>query len=84
MDKDRAITEHYFGDTTPGASMQRFLDACDQVIAYRDRAAQAGGLRSGGREHADGVRVVPDSALPADHLTLLADSERDDLTSLDA
>jgi hypothetical protein len=33
-----ALVEHYFGDTTPGASMQRFLDACDAVVRDRDRA----------------------------------------------
>ncbi len=32
--------EHYFGDTTPGASMKRFLDACDHVISMRDRLMQ--------------------------------------------
>ncbi len=33
-----ALVERYFGDTTPGASMQRFLDACDAVVRERDRA----------------------------------------------
>ena len=33
-----ALVEHYFGDTTPGASMQRFLDACDAVVRDRERA----------------------------------------------
>ncbi len=28
---------HYFGDVTPGSSMTRFLEACDDVIALRDR-----------------------------------------------
>jgi CDP-glycerol glycerophosphotransferase (TagB/SpsB family) len=27
---------HYFGDVTPGASMRRFLDACDDLIRTRD------------------------------------------------
>jgi len=29
------IVEHYFGDTTPGASLQRFLDVSDEVIRHR-------------------------------------------------
>ena len=29
--------QYYYGDTTPGASMRRFLDASDDVIALRDR-----------------------------------------------
>jgi hypothetical protein len=33
-----ALVEHYFGDTTPGASMQRFLDACDAVVRERHQA----------------------------------------------
>lgn len=32
-----ALTEYYLGDTTPGAATQRFLDACTEVIALRDR-----------------------------------------------
>lgn len=36
-DAHAALVLHYFGDTTPGASMARFLDACDAVVA--DRAA---------------------------------------------
>jgi hypothetical protein len=37
-ERHAALVEHYFGDTTPGASMQRFLDACDAVVRERDRA----------------------------------------------
>lgn len=33
-----ALVEHYFGDTTPGASMDRFLAGCDAVIAARVEA----------------------------------------------
>ena len=33
--------EHYFGDVTPGASLQRFLDACDRTIALRDELVDA-------------------------------------------
>ncbi|WP_392543576.1 CDP-glycerol glycerophosphotransferase family protein [Oryzobacter telluris] len=36
-DAHAALVQHYFGDTTPGASMARFLDACDTVVT--DRAA---------------------------------------------
>lgn len=32
----RALVDYYLGDTTPGASTQRFLDACTRVIALRD------------------------------------------------
>jgi CDP-Glycerol:Poly(glycerophosphate) glycerophosphotransferase len=32
-----ALVQRYFGDTTPGASMQRFLDACDDVVRERER-----------------------------------------------
>jgi hypothetical protein len=37
-DQHEELVRHYFGDTTPGASMRRFLDACDQVVRERDRA----------------------------------------------
>lgn len=30
-----ALVRHYFGDTRPGESMARFLDACDTLIAER-------------------------------------------------
>ncbi len=33
-----ALVRRYFGDTTPGASMQRFLDACSAVVADRENA----------------------------------------------
>ena len=33
--------EHYFGDVTPGTSMQRFLDACEEAIQMRDKLVTA-------------------------------------------
>jgi hypothetical protein len=39
------LTEYYLGDTTPGASLERFLDACRDLIALRDE--------QWGRIHAD-------------------------------
>ena len=40
-----ALVRHYFGDTRPGASMARFLQACDalideRVVALAERAAR--------------------------------------------
>ena len=32
----QALVDYYLGDTAPGASTQRFLDACTRVIALRD------------------------------------------------
>ncbi len=37
-DAHAALVHHYFGDTTPGASMDRFLDACDEVVTARAAA----------------------------------------------
>lgn len=47
-----ALVRRYFGDTTPGASMARFLDACDDVIRERSAAlaARAGSVLPGRRE----------------------------------
>ena len=36
-----ALVRRYFGDTTPGASMRRFLDACDTVVREREQALAA-------------------------------------------
>ncbi len=36
-----ALVRRYFGDTTPGASMDRFLAACDAVVSGRDAALRA-------------------------------------------
>jgi len=33
--------ERYFGDVTPGASMRRFLDACEETIQLRDKLVSA-------------------------------------------
>lgn len=33
-----ALTEYYLGDTTPGASTRRFVDACTTVIELRDES----------------------------------------------
>ena len=36
--EDRARwVEHYFGDVTPGASMRRFLETCEDAIGLRDK-----------------------------------------------
>ncbi|PWH06485.1 glycosyl transferase [Brachybacterium endophyticum] len=35
-DERRALTEYYLGDTTPGASLERFLKACDDLAVLRD------------------------------------------------
>lgn len=35
-DRDR-LREYYLGDTTPGASLERFLTACRDLMALRDR-----------------------------------------------
>lgn len=39
-----ALTEYYLGDTTPGASTRRFLDACSEVIDLRDREWPGGAI----------------------------------------
>jgi hypothetical protein len=35
-DSRRELTEYYLGDTSPGASLQRFLQACTDLAALRD------------------------------------------------
>lgn len=52
-----ALVEYYFGDTTPGASTRRFVAACTDVIAARDRAVAA---RTGSIPVPD-VGSVPDT-----------------------
>jgi len=42
-----ALVRRYFGDTTPGASMQRFLDACSVIVEERDAALVARGSVAG-------------------------------------
>jgi hypothetical protein len=42
----RRLVDYYLGDTTPGAATGRFLDACSDAIALRDReAARLRGMR---------------------------------------
>jgi hypothetical protein len=36
-DERQRWVQHYFGDVSPGASMQRFLDACEMAINLRDK-----------------------------------------------
>jgi hypothetical protein len=42
-----ALVRRYFGDTTPGASMERFLAACSRVVEERDAALVARGSVAG-------------------------------------
>ena len=48
----RDLVTRYFGDTTPGASMQRWLDACGQVIAERTAALEQRAARNGAQSAA--------------------------------
>ena len=36
----RALTAHYFGDTSPGSCMRRFLEAVDHIVTTREAALQ--------------------------------------------
>jgi hypothetical protein len=31
------LREHYLGDTSPGAATRRFVEACERLMAVRDR-----------------------------------------------
>ena len=42
------LTEYYLGDTSPGAATARFLDACTEAIALRDREWPRPGSAGGG------------------------------------
>ncbi len=42
----RALVTHYFGDTTPGASMRRFLDAVHEILVRRDAQLAERGARA--------------------------------------
>ena len=42
-----ALVTRYFGDTSPGASMERFLVACSQVVEERAAALAARGVVAG-------------------------------------
>ncbi len=81
----REITRHYFGDTTPGASMRRFLEACEQVMKLRDDVAGPAPsvIDLAARERALGP-MVPESLVPAAHVALTGDEDREDLEGLDA
>ncbi len=49
-----ALVARYFGDTSPGASMERFLAACSRVVDERDAALLARGSVAGDPESAAG------------------------------
>ncbi len=49
-----ALVARYFGDTTPGASMERFLAACSLVVQEREAALLARGAIAGDPESATG------------------------------
>ena len=49
-----ALVARYFGDTTPGASMERFLAACSLVVQEREAALLARGSIAGDPESAAG------------------------------
>ena len=76
------ITRHYFGDMSPGASMRRFLAACEHVMDLRDKAAAPVPtiIDLTALERA----TVPESAVPVAHMTVVGDEDRDDLEGLDA
>jgi hypothetical protein len=48
LDERRRLVTWYFGDTTPGASTRRFLDAIDGMVAERDRLLEGKHARLGG------------------------------------
>lgn len=77
-----AITEHYFGDISPGASMARFIDACEHVMALRDKAAAP--VPSIIDLTALDSPTVPSSAVPVARVDVMGDEDRDDLQGLDA
>ncbi|WP_166849868.1 CDP-glycerol glycerophosphotransferase family protein [Isoptericola sp. BMS4] len=48
-DERLRLREHYLGDTTPGASTRRFIDACERLMAVRDgEIARIAEERAGG------------------------------------
>jgi len=53
-DAHAALVHRYFGDTTPGASMERFLTACSAIITQREAALVARGSNAGDPESAAG------------------------------
>ena len=46
-DAHAALVHRYFGDTTPGASMERFLTACSPIVEEREAALVARGSVAG-------------------------------------
>ena len=52
-----ALVQRYFGDTTPGASMQRFLDGCDTVIRERSAALEERAARRAAAAATEGGAV---------------------------
>jgi hypothetical protein len=76
------ITRHYFGDTSPGASMQRFLNACDLVMGLRDKAATELHLVDPRADEYQGT--VHESAVPGAHVELTGDEDSGDLEGIDA
>ncbi|MFL6081156.1 MAG: CDP-glycerol glycerophosphotransferase family protein [Ornithinibacter sp.] len=49
-DVHAALVRHYFGDTSPGASMERFLAACTAIVEQREAALLARGTVAGDPE----------------------------------
>jgi hypothetical protein len=78
-EKYRKLTYHYFGDTTAGASMQRFLAACDQVIELRDKAAAQipTVIDLAALERAQSG-TMPESHVPRAHMSLMGDEDREE------
>ncbi len=58
-DVHSALVRHYFGDTSPGASMQRFLAACSAIVEERSAALLARGAIAGDPESAAAPRDNP-------------------------
>ncbi len=58
-DVHAALVRHYFGDTTPGASMSRFLAACSRIVAQRESALLARGAVAGDPESAAPLPDTP-------------------------
>ena len=53
-DVHAALVRRYFGDTSPGASMERFLAACSAIVEEREAALVARGAVAGDPESAAG------------------------------
>ena len=56
-----ALVRRHFGDTTPGASMKRFLDACDVVVREREAALAERAARSAEAEAAAATTEATDA-----------------------